>query len=162
MLAVFAAVLFVFSLVASIAAGDLKAALADESKVQGICTLILYACSSGCDVGNAAIFKKEGDGPSFDIAATSDQSEVKTGLAGNEVLAQAKKFVGCNLDDATAQLSKIMDIDGAILGFEVKAEHDLSLGLPYTVSAWYIMKDGSTHAWITPDTKIEMERNAGE
>jgi hypothetical protein len=60
MLAVFAAVLFVFSLVASIAAGDLKAAGADESKVLGIYTLILYACSSGCDVGNAAIFKKRG------------------------------------------------------------------------------------------------------
>jgi hypothetical protein len=163
MFVLFAATLFVFSFVSSAGAAGLKTARADASEVQGTFTLMLYGCSSGSDVNNVAILKKEGGGDAFKIDAPDSEYAVKAGLDGREALAQAEKFLGCSVELDHTQLSKIMGPKGDVLGFEVKPQYEISrFGTPDAFETRYTWEGDSVTARIMPDPDIAREIQSGD
>jgi hypothetical protein len=163
MFVLFAVALFVFSFVSSAGAAGLKTARADASEVQGTFTLMLYGCSSGLDVNNVAILKKEGGADAFKIDAPLSEYVVKAGLDGREALAQAEKFLGCSAELDHTQLAKIMGPGGEILGFEVKPQYEIGrFGEPDVFATRYTWKDGSVTARIIPDPDITRAIESGD
>jgi hypothetical protein len=163
LLAVFAVALFVFSFVSAVAAEELKTKRADISEVQGTFTLLLSGCTSGSDIDNVAILKREDDGRSFDIAGPyTGEVVVKKGLSGMEALAEADKFLGCSAEVDHTQLAKIMDGEGNIVGFEVKPQYGPErYGMPDAFTSRYTIKGDGVTARIAP-TEDEWMHNSGD
>jgi len=156
--AVVVAALFVLSFVSSATAAESpKLAKADASEIQGTFTLMTYGCSSGLDRNNVAILKKEGGGADFSVTGRPDKTEVKPGLPGPEALAEAEKFLGCNIDVDHTELRKIMSPGGDIVGFELRPRYDVSrFGIPDAFDTRYTWEGNAVKAEIIPDPYVEM------
>ena len=122
--AAFAMALFVFSFVSAVAAEDLKTSRADASEVDGTFMLMLIGCTSASDLNNIAILKKEEEDRSFEITSPYGTEPIaKSGLSGMDALAEADNFLGCNVESTHTQLSKIVNEEGTIVGFEVRPQY---------------------------------------
>ena len=120
----FAFVLFLtaFSLAAgACAAGNrLTMKSAEERDVTGTFRLILYGCTHYDDLETIAILDKEGDRFAFEPFAPDFTYRVKKGVAAKEALAGAEQFADCHNAFRRTQLSRLVDVRGETLGFEVR------------------------------------------
>lgn len=98
----------------------LKTATARPEEVTGSYTLILYGARYGNDIENVALLAAEGTGFAFEMYAPEFDYTVRKHVAGDEALQEAEKFVSFHYAFWHSQLSRIVDLQGKTLGYEVR------------------------------------------
>ncbi len=104
---------------------------ADSSEIKGTFTLILYGGRYSDDLETIAILDLEGDYYHFEPYAPDFDYRIKKGIPAKEALAEAKKFVSFHNSFWHSQLSKILDNNGNVIGYELRP---LYLPVTYGVS----------------------------
>ena len=98
----------------------LKTEEARAAEVTGVYTLILYGGRHINDLETIAILDKEGDSYEFEPYAPKFDYKVKKGVAAGDALNEARKFVNFHNAFWRSQLTKILDIKGDTIGYEVR------------------------------------------
>ncbi len=126
------------------------------SDLQGTYTLILYGCRHPNDLENLAVLYPKGGPITFEMHALKTSYQVKEGLPADEALKQAEKFLTCNIDYWKTQLSKIVDEEGVIAGYESRPLYaPYKYGMTDVLYINYWLKDGKVTAYIKLDPDIE-------
>lgn len=99
---------------------SLKTEEATPSEIKGTFTLILYGGRYSDNLETIAILDLEGDQYNFEPYAPDFDFTVKKGVTAEKALAAAQKFISFHASFWRAQLSKILDEKGDIIGFEVR------------------------------------------
>jgi hypothetical protein len=130
-----------------------------SSEVQGTFTLILYGCRSSDDIENMAVLDKEGDAFTFEIFAPDFSYTVKTGVPAGEALAEAEKFVRCNINSEGSQLKKILGPAGNSIGFELRPLYSpVRFGIQDVLNVTYTVKERQVAAYIKLDPDVDRSR----
>ena len=158
-LIVVVAALIILSLFFFASDNHLKTEAALPSEMQGTFTLMLYGCRSADDIENMVLFDKEGDAFTFEIHAPGFSYTVKTNVSAGDALAEAEKFVRCNLNCEGSQLRKILGPGGNSIGFELKPLYSPVLfGIRDVLDVSYVIKERKVTAHIKVDSNVEKTR----
>jgi hypothetical protein len=103
----------------------LRTERAGPAELAGTYTLFLHGVRYSDDVENVAILDKEGDMYSFEIYAPEYDYSVQKGLPAKEALEEAERHVGHHRDFMRSRLSKIIDKEGNIIGYELRPLYHL-------------------------------------
>ncbi len=98
----------------------LKTESAAEQEITGHYTLILYGGSSVNDLKTLAILVKEGTPYTFEIYAPEFDYRTTKGVPATKALELAEKFVSFHHNFWKAQLSRILDNKGSVIGYELR------------------------------------------
>jgi hypothetical protein len=98
----------------------LKTEPATVGEIKGMFSVILYGGSYTDDLETVALLDIDGDQYIFEPFAPEFDYVIKKGLSAEEAVAAAEKFVKFHSSFWKIKLSKIIDSEGKILGFEVK------------------------------------------
>jgi hypothetical protein len=108
-------------LLTSCAGGQyLRTKAAGSLDISGSYTLILYGCNYTADVENAAILVPEGAPYTFEVYAPNFDYQVQKRVPAREALREAERFVSCHYAFWRSRISKIIDPEGNIAGYEVR------------------------------------------
>ncbi|MBI5098682.1 MAG: hypothetical protein HZB30_05530 [Nitrospirae bacterium] len=134
----------------------MKTDRAGPSEITGTYTLLLYGGRYSEDVENVAILDKEGDRYSFEIFAPGYDYTVKKEVQGKEALEEAKKHVGSHRFFFRSRLSRILDTEGNVIGYELRPLYHLTeFGISDILYIDYTMKDNKVITKIR--LKYELE-----
>lgn len=141
---------------------DIKGAV--PADVQGTYALLLYGCKYGNDMENLAILYRD-DGPfTFDIYSLPTSYQVKKGLPADEALKQANQFLRCSTEYWKTQLSKIVDREGTVVGYELRPLYaPYQWGQMDVLDISYWLRDSKVTVYIKldSDTQKSIENNGG-
>jgi hypothetical protein len=139
---------------------DIKGAV--PADIQGTYALLLYGCKYGNDLENLAILYRD-EGPfTFEIYSLPTSYRVKKGLTVDEALKQAEQFLRCSTNYWKTQLSKIVDHEGTIAGYELRPLYaPYEYGHMDVLDINYWLKDSKVTVYIKldPDTQRSIENN---
>jgi hypothetical protein len=133
--------------------------------IQGAYTLILYGCRYPSDLENLAILYTDGGPLTFEMYTLKTAYRVKNGLPADEALKQAERFLTCSMDYWQTQLSKIVDRDGAIAGYELRPLYaPYKYGMMDVLDIHYWLRGSKVTVYIRLDPDIEraLENAGGE
>ncbi|HTP04052.1 MAG TPA: hypothetical protein VMM54_02715 [Nitrospirota bacterium] len=150
-------ILAAFLLLNSCMAGkrlDIKGTV--PADIQGTYALLLYGCKYGNDLENLAILYRD-EGPfTFDIYSLPTSYRVIKGLSADEALKQADKFLRCSTDYWKTQLSKIVDREGTIAGYELRPLYaPYQYGHMDVLDISYWLRDSKVTVYIKLDTDTQ-------
>ncbi|RJQ49938.1 MAG: hypothetical protein C4526_12890 [Nitrospiraceae bacterium] len=134
--------------------GYLRTDPAASREVSGTYTLLLHGVRYSDDVENVAILDKEGDGYSFEIFAPEYDYTVLKQVPAKEALEKAERHVGSHYAVRKTELSRILDRQGNIVGYELKPlYHPLEFGIPDILYIDYTIKGNKiiTKIWVRYD-----------
>jgi len=121
----------------------LKTESAEVSAMNGSLTLILYGARFADDLETIVIFDIEGDQYHFEPFAPDFDYKIKRGVQAKEALAEAQKFVSFHHAFWRSQLSKILDPNGNIIGYELRPLYNnLDYGRSDVMDVYYWLKEG--------------------
>jgi len=135
----------------------LRTEQAADSEITGNYTLMLHGGRYSEDLENVAIFDKEGDPYTFEIAAREDNYTVQKGVPAKEALDVAKKFVSFHRSVRGTKLNRLVDKEGNIIGYELRPlYYQLEFGYSDILYTDYSVKDNKiiVHIWL----RYELER----
>lgn len=92
----------------------------DKKIMSGSYTLILYGARHGEDLETVAFLDYEGDDIAFEPFAREDDYTIKKHLGEEEVLTEAVKFISWYPSFLSARLSRIIDEQERMLGYELR------------------------------------------
>ena len=98
----------------------LRTESAEVSAIKGSFTLILYGARFADDIETIVIFDIEGDQYHFEPFAPDFDYKIKKGVQAKEAFAEAEKFVSFHNSFWRSQLSRILDPNGNIIGYELR------------------------------------------
>ncbi len=133
--------------------------------IQGTYTLILYGCRYPNDLENLAILYADGGPLTFEMFSLKTTYRVKTGLPADEALKQAEQFLTCSIDYWKTQLSKIVDQEGAIAGYELRPLYaPYKYGIMDVLFIHYWLRGNKVTVYIKlyPDIEKAIENAGGE
>jgi len=141
----------------------LKTESANPSDVSGAFTLILYGANYSDDLETVAILDYEGDGYSFEPFAPAFNYKVRKGIQAKEALREAEQFVSFHNSFWKSQLSKILNNEGATIGYEVKPLYrPFVYGFSDILDVYYWLKgNGKVKVVIKLDNSVENTRIPG-
>jgi hypothetical protein len=141
---------------------DIRGAVPTD--IQGTYTLILYGCRYPSDLENLAILYTEGGPLTFEMYTLETAYRVKKGLSADEALKQAEQFLTCSFDFWKTQLSKIVDREGAIAGYELRPLYaPYKYGMMDVLDIHYWLRGNTVTVYIRLDPDIERALdNAGD
>jgi hypothetical protein len=120
-------------------------------------TLILYGGRHYNDLETIAIFDIEGDGYTFEPFAPNFDYLLKKGLSSEEAMINARAFVSGHFAFRRALLSKILNKEGAVIGYELRPiYYPLLLGESDPIDVDYWQKNGKIK--VTISLKPSMDR----
>ncbi|MEW5746436.1 MAG: hypothetical protein AB1805_13475 [Nitrospirota bacterium] len=96
-------------------------------EVTGTYTLILHGAQHIEDIKTVAFLDREGDQYTLQPYTPEFEYTVRRGVPAQEALARAQRFVSWHSDFSRAQLSRIVDRTGAVIGYEMRP-----LYMPFT------------------------------
>jgi hypothetical protein len=121
----------------------LKTESANPSKVKGTFTLLLYGGNYYDDMETMALLDREGDGYALDLFVPDFDYSVKKGLPAKEALKKAEKFISFHPSFWRSQLSRIIDREGNIIGYELRPlYYPITYGASDILDVHYWMKEG--------------------
>ena len=139
---------------------DVKGAV--PADVQGTYSLVLYGCKYANDLENLAILYKDEGPVTFEIYSLPTSYRVKKGLPADEALKQAHQFLRCSTDYWKTQLSKIVDSEGAIAGFELRPLYaPYQWGRMDVLDIRYWLKDSKVTVYIDLDRDTQKSIDDG-
>ena len=99
-----------------------------------------------------------GDLITFEIYNLKTAYQVYEGLPADKALKGAEKFLTCNADYWKMRLSKIVDADGAIVGYELRTLYTPdTFGMTDVLDVHYRLRDSKVTVHIKLDAEIEKE-----
>jgi hypothetical protein len=141
----------------------LKTEDAKVQEVTGGFTLILYGGRYLDDIETIAILDREGDKYIFEPYAPEYNYKIKKGVPAREALAEAEKFVSWHSSFRRAQLGKIIDDQGDIIGFEMRPLYfPLTFGVSDVRDVDYWLKDSKVIVKIKLIPSVEMMFRDGD
>ncbi|MFZ3138988.1 MAG: hypothetical protein WA126_16525 [Thermodesulfovibrionales bacterium] len=121
----------------------LRTESAEVSAMNGSLTLILYGARFLDDIETIVIFDIEGDQYHFEPFAPDFDYKIKRGVQAKEALAEAQKFVSFHNAFWRSQLSRILDPNGNIIGYELRPLYNnLVYGTSDVMDVYYWLKEG--------------------
>ncbi len=99
---------------------EIRTESAAEKEVSGVYSLILYGGRTGEDMETAAILDREDDSYTIVPYAPDFDYRIIKHLPAKEALADAYRFVSFHPSFSHAQLARIVDSSGAVIGYEVR------------------------------------------
>lgn len=119
-------------------------------------TLILYGANHSDDLKTIAILDKEGDGYEFEPYAPEFEYKTKKHLPAQEALSEAGKFVSWHHSFQDIRLSKLLDKNGSVTGYEVRPlYYPFDLGLSEVLDVDYIPKGSKIIVRIRLSKSVE-------
>jgi hypothetical protein len=82
--------------------------------------LLLFGCRYPDDIQNAVFLDKADDPYIMEIYAPDFEYTIKSDVPGDDALQQAEEFLRCSFHYEQAQLSRIFDPQGNVIGYEMK------------------------------------------
>jgi hypothetical protein len=139
---------------------DIKGA--NPADIQGTYSLLLYGCKYGNDLENLAILYRD-EGPfTFEIYSLPTSYQVKKGLPADEALKQAHQFLRCSTNYWKTNLSKIVDRQDTIVGYELRplyAPYEWGLMDVLDISYWLNDSKVTVYIKLDPSTEKSIENN---
>ena len=115
---------------------------ANPEEIKGIFTLILYGGGYLDDLETIAILDTEGDPYVFDPFAPDFDYRMKKGMSAPEAYKEAAKFVNFHPSFWRSQLSRIIDKEGKVMGYEVKPLYrPIAFGVSNVLDVNYWLKE---------------------
>jgi hypothetical protein len=93
---------------------------AKPDEIKGMFTLILYGGNYQDDLETIAILDTEGDRYVLDPFAPDFEYRIKKGVPADEAFKEAERFVNFHPSFWRIQLSRIVDKEGKVIGYEVR------------------------------------------
>lgn len=134
----------------------------DIADITGNFTLILYGANHSDDLETIAILDKEGDEYEFEPYAPEFAYKTKKHLPAQEALAEAGKFVSWHHSFQDFRLSKLLDKNGSVTGYEVRPlYYPFDFGLSDVLDVDYITKGSKIIVRIRLSKSVE-EKTSGD
>ncbi len=137
----------------------------DPTDIKGTYSLILYGCRYPSDLENLVILYSEGGAFTFEMYTLKTSYRIKTGLSAEDALKQAGQFLRCSTDYWQTQLSKIVDREGTIAGYELRPLYaPYKYGQMDVLDIHYWLRDSKVTVYIKLDPDIEkaIENTGGD
>ncbi len=113
----------------------------DEKTIAGTFTAILYGGSYSNDFETIAVLDVENDEYTFEPYTSEFNYTLKKHLSAEEAIKEAMHFVSDHGSFINAHLSKVMNSDGSVLGYEVRPLYlPLRYGLADVLDVSYLLK----------------------
>jgi hypothetical protein len=135
----------------------LRTELAEKPAITGTYKVILYGANHYNDIATVALLVPEESKYVFDIFAPEFTYRTITGLPAEAAIERALKFVGWHSDFMRAQTSRIIDVNGRAIGYEVRPLYrQITFGMQDVMQVDYILKNVNTiEVHIRLDPAIE-------
>jgi hypothetical protein len=151
------AVTVLFFVVLVTACGLLKQEIrtedASEKEIAGTYSLILYGGTSGNDLQTIAILAKEDSPYAIIPYAPGFDYRIIKHVPAKEALAEAFSFTSRHPDFYRAQLARIVDSSGRVLGYEIRPLYRaVTYGSPDVLYTYYWRKGDKVFVdmWVLP------------
>ena len=142
----------------------LKTEAAIPADVSGVFTIILYGANYLDDLETVAILDYEGDDYHFEPYAPAFNYKVREGVQAHEAMKEAEKFVSFHSSFWKSQMSKILDKEGVMIGYEVRPLYrPFIYGFSDILDVYYWLKgDGKVRVIIRLDKSVESTGLSGD
>lgn len=136
---------------------------AQTSDVAGTFTVIYYGGRYYKDVETVAFLDLEGDSYTFEPYAPEFDYRIEKGVAAKDALQKAESFVKAHYAFMRSQLSKVLDENGRVIGFELRPLYGpLAFGVQDVLDVAYSVKDGRVRIYIRLKTEVERQLFGGD
>lgn len=136
--------------------------LAPPEEVTGTYTLVLYGGRHADDIETVAFLDKEGDGYVIEPYAPTFDYSVRQGVPAKQALDAAYHFISWHSDFSRAQLSRIVDPKGQIVGYEMRPLYmPFSYGFQDVLDIDYSFRGEKVFAYIHLIPPVERMRRDG-
>lgn len=130
---------------------------ARDSEIRGNYAAIYYGCNFLNDLETIAFLEKEGGKYPFVPFAPNDKYLIKKGLASEEAIKTAAKFVNCNSQFRHTQLRRILGPEGETLGYEVRPLYlPFRFGSDDILEVDYWLKDNKVEIMVKLRASVEL------
>jgi hypothetical protein len=133
----------------------LRTELVEKPAITGTYKVILYGANHYNDIATVALLVPEESKYSFEIFAPEFTYRTITGLPAEAAIERALKFVGWHSDFMRSQTSRIIDVNGQTIGYEVRPLYrQTTFGLQDVMQVNYFLKDMNTvevHVRLDPE-----------
>ncbi len=150
-----AVLLLVFAVVVTACGSSLKQEIrlegASEKEIDGTFSLVLYGGTYGNEVRALAILYKEDSPYTIEPYAPEFDYKIIKHMLAKDALAEAYRFTSQNPDFARAQIAKIVDSSGSILGYEIRPLYrPFRYGAPDVLYTYYWRKGDKVYVdmWV--------------
>ncbi len=127
----------------------LKTEKAAADEIKGTYDLFLYGHRYSDDFKDVAFLIRQGGKYAFELYAPAFYYTVKKGLTAKEALDEADRWVRFHYSYQGSRLSKILDYDGTVIGYELKPLYSsLDFGYTDVLDVRYIIKDDKVIASV--------------
>jgi hypothetical protein len=135
----------------------------EKFALMGTYQVILYGANHFNDIATVALLIPEGSKYVFDIFAPDFNYRTITGLPAEAALEKAVKFVGWHSDFLRSQTSRIIDLNGQVIGYEVRPLYrQITFGMQDVMHVDYFLKEPATvEVHIGLDPVVEMQFRGG-
>ena len=125
----------------------LKSVNAIPQEISGTCDLFLYGHRYSDDFKNIAFLIPAGGKYAFRLYAPEFYYAVMKGLSADAAIEEAERFVKFHYSFQRSQLSKILDYEGRVVGYELRP---LYSGFSYedVLDVHYVIKDDKVIASV--------------
>ena len=140
--------------------------LTDEKIMPGNYTVIFYGARHGEDLETIAVLDYEGDEFTFEPFAREYDYKLHEHVGDEEALIEAMKFISWYPSFVRAQLSRLTDKQGRILGYELRPLYSpiVTFGHSDVLRVHYQLKDKKVIIYIRLERGVEraIEGNGDE
>jgi hypothetical protein len=137
----------------------LRTQVVQSQEVEGSYTLILYGARYSDDIQTLAILDLEADGYTFKVYAPDFDYKIRKGVPAKEALAEAVQFVSFHRSFQRPRISRIMDLQGRTIGYEVRPLYH-TIDFPYSdvLDVHYGLAGGEVTVRIRLIPEVEFQR----
>ncbi len=137
-------------------AGNLRTEEAKKEDIKGVFRLILYGGRNMNDIERLAILDIEGDRYTFEPFAPDFDYRIKDGVTEKEAIDDSYNFISSHNAFHHVQLSKILDFNGNIIGFELRPLYiPFVFGVSDVLEVYYSLKGEKVRAYIRIIPSVE-------
>ncbi len=137
----------------------LKTEKSAAEEIEGTYDLVLYGQRYADDFKNVAFLIRQGGKYAFELYAPAFSYTVKKGLTVKKALDEADKWVRFHYAYLASSLSKVLDHDGNVIGYELKPLYSpLAFSYSDVLDVRYIIKNGKVIASVGLKPEITEER----
>ena len=154
--AVFAVILASITLYSCSSERYLRTESAKAGETTGVYNLILYGGNYSNDIKTLAILVREGEPYSFEIFAPAFDYRIIKGVPAEEAFKIAEKFVSFHREFWKAQMRKIIDRKGNIIGYEIRPlYYPVTSSESNPLNVYYRLTDDKVIVYIRLSPELE-------
>jgi len=119
-------------------------------------TVILYGSRYSADMENLSILPIEGGKYTFEVYSPDFDYSLKKGVPAKDALKEAQAFLNRHHDYYRSIISKILDNEGNVIGYEVRpVYYPITFGVSDVLDVGYFIKNGKVIIKINLKPEID-------